>query len=195
MHVIFSRRDAEAFVPDGSDRTYTVAPLTFRERQTFRADMAREGGIYPSREQLLDGLRAAVREMAPANTDDLIAAIDAAEADPKDADAQAKLGIIEAACAEMPAYAGLLAARQRYIGMLPWVAARHALRGWEGPGLPPFRRERGLVPADLLDVLPDAELEAVGWRASDMMQPGADAAGNSGAPSPLPETPAPTTEG
>ena len=195
MTVIFSRRDADAFTPDGSGRTYTIAPLTFRERQAFRADMAREGGIYPSREQLLDGLRAAVHEMAPANADDLLAAIDAAEADPKEAAVQARLGLIEAACAEIPAYAGLLAARQRYIGMLPWVAARHALRGWDGPSLPPFRRERGLVPADLLDVLPDAELEAVGWRASDMMQPGADSLGNSEAPSPLPETPAPMTAG
>jgi hypothetical protein len=27
------------------------------------------------------------------------------------------------------------------------VAARHALRGWEGQDLPPFKRDRGLVPA------------------------------------------------
>lgn len=91
-----------------------------------------------------------------------------------------------------PVYAGLLAARQRYLGTLPWVAARHALRGWEGSGLPPFRRVRGLVPDDLLDALPQEDVEAVGWRASMLMQPGQDAAKNSGAPSPSHESPAPT---
>jgi hypothetical protein len=56
----------------------------------------------------------------------------------------------------------LLAARQRYLGTLPWVAARHALRGWEDDRLPPFRRLRGLVPDDPLDALPQDDVEAVG---------------------------------
>jgi hypothetical protein len=144
---------------------------------------------------MLDALRAAVREASPGNADDLLAVIDASEATPDDADVQVQLGTIEAACATVPVYAGLLAARQRYLGTLPWVAARHALRGWEGDSLPPFRRARGLVPDDLLDALPQEDVEAIGWRASTLMQPGRDAAKNSGAPSPSPETPAPTTAG
>ena len=194
MTVVFSRRDAEWFAPPGAaDRRYLVAPLTYRERQAFRADLAREGGIYPSHAQMLDALRAAVREASPDNADELLAVIDASEATPDDAVMQVQLGTIEAACATVPVYAGLLAARQRYLGTLPWVAARHALRGWEGDGLPPFRRARGLVPDDLLDALPQDDVEAVGWRASTLMQPGRDAEGNSEAPSPSPETPAPTT--
>jgi hypothetical protein len=193
MTVVFSRRDAEWFAPPGTDRRYLVAPLTYRERQAFRADLAREGGIYPSHAQMLDALRAAVREASPGNSNDLLAVIDASEATPDDADVQVQLGTIEAACATVPVYAGLLAARQRYLGTLPWVAARHALRGWEGDGLPAFHRSRGLVPDDLLDALPQDDVEAVGWRASTLMQPGKDAEGNSGAPSPSPETPAPTT--
>lgn len=195
MPPIFSRRDAEAFTPPGSGRTYTIAPLTFRERQAFRADLAREGGIFPARAQLLDALRAAVREMAPANAHELLAAIDAGETTPDDTEAQAKLSVIEAVCTEAPGYAALLAARQRYLGMVPWVAARHALRGWSGDGLPDFRRDRGVVPADLLDVLPDEDIEAVGWRASELMQPGPSAEGNSERPSPSPSIPEPTTEG
>ncbi len=192
MTVVFSRRDAEWFAPPGTNRRYLVAPLTYRERQAFRADLAREGGIYPSHAQMLDALRAAVREASPGNTDDLLAVIDASEATPDDAAVQVQLGTIEAACATVPVYAGLLAARQRYLGTLPWVAARHALLGWEGDGLPPFLRARGLVPDDLLDALPQEDVEAVGWRASTLMQPGQDAEGNSGAPSPSHETPAPT---
>jgi hypothetical protein len=142
---------------------------------------------------MLDALRAAVREASPGNADELLAIIDASEATPDDAEVQVQLGTIEAACATVPVYAGLLAARQRYLGTLPWVAARHALRGWEGDRLPPFRRLRGLVPDDLLDALPQEDVEAVGWRASTLMQPGRDAEGNSEAPSPSPETPAPMT--
>ncbi|MFZ4410577.1 MAG: hypothetical protein ACOYOH_24740 [Paracraurococcus sp.] len=193
MTVVFSRRDADWFAPPSTDRRYLVAPLTYRERQAFRADLAREGGVYPSHAQMLDALRAAVREASPGNADELLAVIDASEATPDDADVQVQLGTIEAACATVPVYAGLLAARQRYLGTLPWVAARHALRGWEGDGLPPFRRARGLVPDGLLDALPQDDIEAVGWRASTLMQPGQDAAKNSGAPSPPPETPAPMT--
>jgi len=194
MTVVFSRRDAEWFAPLGAvGRHYLIAPLTYRERQAFRADLAREGGIYPSHAQMLNALRAAVREASPGNSDELLAVIDASEATPDDAEIQVQLGTIEAACATVPVYAGLLAARQRYLGTLPWVAARHALRGWEGDGLPPFRRLRGLVPDDLLDGLPQDDVEAVGWRASTLMQPGRDAEGNSGAPSPSPEPPAPMT--
>jgi hypothetical protein len=203
MTPIFSHRDAEAFAPAGSPRTYTIAPLTFRERQGFRADLVREAGVFPPRPQLLDALRAALRDMAPGNLPDLLAAVDTASAvpdDPKewtpaDHDAQVRLAAIEAACGEVPAYTSLLAARQLYLGMLPWVAARHTLRGWDGPGLPAFRRERGLVPGDLLDLLPDDELQAVGWRASEMMQPGPSAEGNSVPPSLSPAIPELSTAG
>ncbi len=182
MTVVFSRRDAEWFAPPGTDRRYLVAPLTYRERQAFRADLAREGGIYPSHGQMLDALRAAVREASPDNADELLAVIDTSEATPDDAAVQVQLGTLEAACATVPVYAGLLAARQRYLGTLPWVAARHALRGGEGSGLPPFRRMRSLVPDDLLDALPQDDVEAVGWRASTLMQPGRDAAKTPGRP-------------
>ena len=191
MVPVFTRREAERFAPPGSPRSYLLAPLTFRERQSFRADMAREGGIYPPRAQLLDGLREAVREASPANAEELIGHIDAAEADAdaEDRVVQQRLVTIEAACAGFPVYATLIAARQRYAGMLPWVAARHALRGWEGDGLPPFVRTGGLVPAELLDLLPGDEIEAVGSRAAELMQPDRSAEGNSEPPSSLPVTP------
>jgi len=191
MVPVFTRREAERFAPPGSPRSYLLAPLTFRERQSFRADMARECGIYPPRAQLLDGLREAVREASPANAEELINHIDAAEADAdgEDRSVQQCLATIEAACAGLPVYATLLAARQRYAGMLPWVAARHALRGWESDGLPPFARTGGLVPADLLDLIPSEEIEAVGNRAAELMQPDRSAEGNFAPPSSSPAIP------
>ena len=131
MNVVFSRRDAEWFSPPHApERRYLIAPLTFRERQAFRADLARDGGIYPPQAQMLEALRLAITEAAPGNAEELAAAIARAEAEPDDPEAQAPLAMIEAACAAIPSYAGLLAARQRYIGMLPWVAVRQRLSRW-----------------------------------------------------------------
>ncbi|MBS7810534.1 hypothetical protein [Roseococcus pinisoli] len=119
--------------------------------------------------------------------------IDAAEADITDGEAHAQLGAIEAACAAVPVYSELLSARQRYMGMLPYVAAKHALRGWEGESLPAFAARLGVVPDDLLEVLPPEEVEMVGWRASALMQPGRAALGNSASPSLSSASPAPVT--
>ncbi|MCA3350654.1 MAG: hypothetical protein INF97_08685, partial [Roseomonas sp.] len=133
MNVVFSRRDAEWFSPPHApERRYLIAPLTFRERQAFRADLARDGGIYPPQAQMLEALRLAITEAAPGNAEELAAAIARAEAEPDDPEAQAPLAMIEAACAAIPSYAGLLAARQRYIGMLPWVVRRQHL--WDQIG-------------------------------------------------------------
>jgi hypothetical protein len=62
--------------------------------------------------RMLEALRLAITEAAPGNAEELAAAIARAEAEPDDPEAQAPLAMIEAACAAIPSYAGLLAARQ-----------------------------------------------------------------------------------
>lgn len=188
MMPVFSRRADEVFTPEGAPRSYTLAPLTYMQRQDFRADLARHGGGYPSQAELLAAIRAAIREAA-GNAAELLAVVDAYEATPEDPDCQVRLAAIEAAVATVPVYAELRAARARHLAAIPYIAARHALRDWQGDGLPPFARVRGLVPEALLDVLPEAEMQAVGWRAFALMQPVAADAGNSGPPSPSPSTP------
>ncbi|WP_372918667.1 hypothetical protein [Sandarakinorhabdus sp.] len=186
MDPVFTRMAVERFTPPGCPRAYDLAPLTFRERQAFNADMARDGGMYPSRAQLLDAMRRVVRELAPSNAEPVIDIIDAAEADPdgNDRAVQEQISELEFRIAEQPAYANLVAARVHYAGMLPFIAARHALRGWEGPSLPPFVRIRGLVPDAVLELLPHAELRAIGERAAELMRVGPSAEGNSAPPSP-----------
>lgn len=187
---VFSRRDIVDFQPPGSPRSYRLAPLTFRERQAFRADLQRACGILPSREQLLDTLRRLLREASPGNLAELLSAIDAAEEDTEanDRDAQGRLADIEVAMATQPAYAALLEARQRWRSMMPFVAARHALRGWSGPRLPEWATVGGLIDEALLNDLPDDEITAVGLRAAALMQLAGDAVGNSEPPSPSPAT-------
>ena len=151
---VFSAHDLVAFTPPGSPRTYRLAPLTYRERIAFRAALAREAGMRPSPQDVSNGLRAALREIAPANVDEALGIVDnadaareAVDATPEDttlkarlAEAQARLAVIITACMDVPVYAELRAAGERWTGMAPWVACRHALRGWDGPGLPAFRR-------------------------------------------------------
>lgn len=194
---VFSALNTVDFTPPGSPRTYVLGPMTYRERQAFRADHAREGGVYPSQAQILEALRQAVRNAGPSNADQVLEVIDAAEADPEGENAavQSALAAIEAAMASAPGYAALLAARRLWLGMLPWCAARYSLRGWSGPDLPPFARVRGAVPADLMDQLPEDDVAAIGDRAIVMLRPDRDAVGNSGAGSPSPATPNPTPEG
>ena len=171
----------------------------------MRAEMTRVGGIMPSRGQVREALRRAVRELSPGNAEELLSVIEAGEAAAEEVmaltragetasqdvtDALSRLGQIELAAASHPAYAETLAAQQRWMAMLPFVAARLALRGWEGPELPPFQRVRGMVPEELLEAVPADELEQIGNRAYDLMQVNKVAEGNSASPSSSPETPA-----
>jgi hypothetical protein len=190
MDPVFSAHDLVEFTPPGSSARYMIAPLTFRQRAAMRADLARYGGVYPTNWQMFEALRGAVRQSGAANLPELVAAIDAAEAAPADQDAQRALQAIEAVCATAPGYGDLLAARNQYMGMLPFVAAKHALRGWEGEGLPEFRQERGVVPDALMDQLGD-DLTAVGWRAHELAHVGKSAEGNSVSPSHSSVTPTP----
>lgn len=187
----------ETFSPPGSPRSYTLAPMTYRERTAFRADLAREGGLYPTTEQFFAVLRTAIATAAPDNQAQLLAVLNAAEADPKGEDkaAQAALAVLEVSLSADPGYAALMAARRRWNGMMPFCAARFALRGWSGPGLPAFRREKGIVPDELMDHIPEAEIEPVGNRALALLRPSKAAEGNSAPLSPSPGSQTPSPEG
>jgi hypothetical protein len=190
--VVFSRRPAVEFTPSGSTNTYLIAPLSFRERQAFRGEMLREIGIYPAPALMLAALRESIRGAAPANAADLLAAVDAAEADPNDAEAATKLAAIESAFTGAGPYGEMLATRYAFIGLLPLYALRHGLRDWHGEGLPEFTRTGGLVPLDLLDELPADDVEAAGNFALTLGQPGPSAEKNSVPPSPSPAIPTAT---
>lgn len=189
---VFSARVAEPYRPAGSPRTYMIAPLTYLERQALRAAMARNGATIPDSARMIQAVRTALREVMPPNLAELLRLVDLAEELPDDADAQARLAAVEAAVADVPVYAELRAAHERAMGLWPYLAAQHALRGWEGPQLPPFARHRGLVPDQLLELLPDFELQSIGWHAVSLMRLSGSAEKNSGPPSPSPETPADT---
>lgn len=180
---ILSVRDVEVFTPPGSPRSYTIAPLGVRDRMQARAAVVAEGGIYPTQAQMYEALRNALREAAPDNLDELLGVLDASEAAPEDTDLAQQAAKIETACQAIPSYNALLAQRVRNREAVPFVYFRHAVRGWEGDGLPEFGRRNGLVREDILEAVPEVELMQVGWRAFALASPNLAAAGNSGAPS------------
>lgn len=198
---IASARDLVEFQPPGSPRRYTLAPLTFRERLAYRAAMTREAGEYPSDALMFLAMRGAVRELARlealTNHAELLALIDAVQAaGPEDVDLRAQGAALEMMIGRVPAYNEMIQARQRWMEMVPFVAARHALRGWEGPGLPEFARAGEVVGEALMEALyATGDLQDVGWRAQMLMQPGRAAEGNSASPSPSPATATPAREG
>lgn len=198
---VISPRAVERFQPvlgkdaDGADilstRTYLLAPLSWRERIAYRAELSREAGAWPSDEVALAALREAVRASGASNTAALLEAMDLAAAEPANEAAQVALKAVQAHLASAPAYAALMAQRQQHLEAMPWVAARHCLRGWEGPDLPEFHQLRGLVPFDLLEKIPEADVVALGYRANALTRMDRRAEGNSPSPSPLPVTPEP----
>jgi hypothetical protein len=192
---VFSALDTEAFTPPRSSRTYRLAPLSYRERNRLRRAVRAEAGDPPDRAVMLGVLRQCLEQLQPANLAEALAWVDEAEAAPDDKAAQSRLAVLERAARATPAYADLVEAQLRYHEAQPWITARFALRGWAGEGLPPFRRDGDMVPEDLMEALPAAELEAIAGRAMVLIWLGPSAEGNSAAPSPSPASPAHTTEG
>lgn len=194
---VISALDAETFQPPRSPRSYRIAPLTWRQRGAMMRDIRRAGGPAIDRAVFLDGLRAALRELAPANLAECLATVDAAEADADGADrvVQGQLAVLEYAVANVPAYAAMQDAQQRHAETRRWMTVKRVLRGWDGPGLPAFAAAPDGVPEDLLDAIPAAEFDAIFERAQVLIWLGPSAEGNSVPPSPSAATPTHSPEG
>lgn len=200
---VLSANDLDRFTPahranDPVPPVYLIAPMTWRQRAAWRADLAGAGiARLPTDEDFVRGVRAALEEVAPDNLAECLDAVDAmlgvmaagpmADAPPAaegvepapDPDRDAEIarrtavldayGTVERAMAPHPRVAGMAAERARFNGLAPGLAAAHALRGWEGVPVP-FVRRNGVVPDDALDRLPEDDLRAVGFRALELMR-------------------------
>lgn len=204
--VIYSRKQSEEVVlgEGAAARTYMLAPLTMRDQQEFRADMAQAGAAQPGPWRMRAALREALDDLAPANKADLLATLDEIEAIedlnaklPKEEQHQIPAAlerereVITLACMDVPHYAALRAAEERYWGLMPLVLLRRALRGWSGAGLPPFAQHRGRVPEELIEQLQPLDITTLGFKAYTLTFLPASAGNVSGAPSP---SPAPLTD-
>ncbi len=194
---VLSAKDFDRFTPparadEPAPPVYLIAPMTWRQRATWRAELARGGaGRFASDEQLARAVRDAVEEVAPGNLAECLESVDAmlgllaakpvrddagaeaAGADPEqDARRRAVLDAydaVERAMASHPRVAAMMAERAMFNSIAPVVAAAISLQGWEGVAVP-FERRGGLVPDDVLEALPEADLYAIGNRALQLMR-------------------------
>ena len=182
---------------------YIVAALSMRERAQFRGAVALAGLRYPQDPELLRALRSVVAEIGPDNADalqadiqafeDLLAAPDApvppgdGETDEARAGREADVTRRQAVATAFevlidllrahPAVAHILSLRTVFLETAPLLASAAALRGWERVDVP-FRRVSGVVPDEVLEALPEADVRAIGARAMALFNVSREQAGN-----------------
>lgn len=152
----------------------------------------------PARDEVLDIIANGVRSVLDGSDEDRAAVLDAIEAfraDPADAAAAALVDQAEAALAGWPVW--------REVAMLQALARGHAVTaavqvfcaGWQNvPEAPPFRREAGVVPDELVAALPAEHCRAIFSRVQDLMAPTAAEAKNSGSRPASPSAASPSAE-
>jgi hypothetical protein len=167
--------DVEARCAAGGDAVpvYHVRVPTLRDRAVWRRAVAEAGARLPSQAELLDALRAALREVAPENLEallekvDLFAAMEAGKV-PPDAELARDMAALETQLLAVPRYAVLVGARTFWFEIAPLVAAAHFLAGWENAGVD-YAAERGRVSDELLGALPQGHAAEMGLRAIGLM--------------------------
>lgn len=175
---------------------YILAALSMRERAQYYGAIALAGLRYPQDAELFRVLREAVEEVAPDNADALIADIQAFQdvLDGPDAPAAPADGVEETDAARMdreaeiarrtavskayetlidlmrahPAVAHVVSLRTIFLETAPLLASAAALRGWENV-IVPFRRVAGVVPDEVLELLPEEDVRAIGARAMQLI--------------------------
>jgi hypothetical protein len=169
-----STRDRVPVRPDGEEGpTYWVRPASLFERAAFHRDLASRGVKIHARERLTAALREDLAALAPENLADLLALVDLVAAT-----APGELGEAEAARFDLlcdvcrragSAFAAVEADHVYWAEMVPLLAAKRFLDGWEGDGLPPFARGREGVADDLLERVDPLHLVQAGWKAWSLM--------------------------
>ncbi|MCA6305659.1 MAG: hypothetical protein IM628_12710 [Phenylobacterium sp.] len=169
-----SRHDRVAVRPDGDDGpTYWVRPATLFERAAFHRDLAARGVKIHARERLSAALREDLTALAPENLDDLLTLVDLVSATAPGALDEAEAARFDLVCDVCRRSGGRFAAVEAdhvyWAEMVPLLAAKRFLDGWEGDGLPAFERGRDGVADDLLERLDPLHLVQAGWKAWSLM--------------------------
>lgn len=193
-----STPEVERFTPEGSSVTYLIATPSVMERARFKRDLVASGATYHDDAALLSALREDLRAVQPANLDRLLEMLDQFEAlesksdDPQLVAAVADMERLGRAAAGR--YAGLLGERAFFNDVLPIVAARSFLIGWEGIEKP-FERASGITSDRTLSLIPEAHLQQIGARAFARMVLSGGLEKNSASPSPSRSNPKPSRAG
>ena len=181
-------RNQEGAIPDDAP-VYLIAVPTLRGKAEFNRACVAAGLVTHDRAAIIATLREGVAEQIEADQAgplvDMLDRIEAADADnPADERDLRDFGVLhEDMRRHWPRFAAMVADGVHYQQMAPVIAAQIFLAGWEGIETP-FRRRHGAVEENLLGVLPDEDVIAVGMKALELFAPSEEQAKNSGSRSP-----------
>lgn len=176
---------------------FLIRPGNIIERGELEADLAehRAGRVFDFQltEAFDEGLKALLSDDEDGQAKIREAAV--AEADGQELSAEDRAGLEmarEAIRKAWPAYGTLLAQAARRNELIPTFAFQRFVTGWEGEGLPEFRKgPDGLVDLDLMSTIEPVIVRIVGLRCYQMLY-AADAEKNSERPSQSVESPPPS---
>lgn len=167
-----SRRDREPWHPPTSqDRTYTLAPLTMRERAAVARAVVGAVGTYPTDEEFRETLReAALAALEPEDAAQAVRVLDELAAlevagDQTDDEVSAVLTSLRKQVDRLQGRLSrqdarvreLIAARSGWLDTWIDYTARATIRGWDGLEAPCVRRQ-GLVTTEAMLAVPDDDL-------------------------------------
>ncbi|WP_150002283.1 hypothetical protein [Iodidimonas gelatinilytica] len=150
---------------------YLLKPADVFERALYESDMDRFGCRFHADTEMFEEARAALKasggDVAP-----LFDLVDQVQMNPDslDDDMRRRWERLERSLVEdWPAYREMVAMRSRYVRLMPLCAARRFLKGWEN-GPCEFRMgPDGMVPNEMLNLIPPADLLAIGTELRRMM--------------------------
>lgn len=196
-----SAKDVLRYTPDVTgDRpnppTYLLSVPTKRTRAIYERDCVAEGIVQHSINDQIDAMIADLRELAPEGVDGMIARLEEARdagIGALEVEERQTIDTIGLEVQRFPGrYARIAADRAFYNAWAPYIACRHFLVGWEDLDLP-FVRKGDRVPEDLLDQLPDADVNGAGWHVLMHTYLSAAQRKNSASPSQSLDSPEPST--
>lgn len=181
---------------------YLRGPLGFRGRARLRADLQASGAVFPPQKDFVSTAIRLIRKAGPDNQAELLSPVEAYQdlleletlqpltddaSDEEKAAHQTELDRRRAIIAPyekvldmlrgQPDLDRLFAQQRLFHELAPPMAAAYGLRGWENVKAT-FKRVNGVVPDEVLDELPEADLTAIGNEVLRAMNVSATQRGN-----------------
>lgn len=208
--IVLDPKEPVKLQPRGDDGpTYLLKVPRVVDRATYRREVSAAGGRQWPQLTLIDDVKAVVERLLPgeenaverdarltkldAHADAIKAALEAWQEDHSDENARALVDslqpdervseIVEIVRAHDKAVARKIADNEVYPQIQGLVAARMFLQGWQGGGLPPFKRSPFGIDDALLDQISTGDLVAIGTKINSLLEPAEARLGNSGSES------------
>jgi len=183
MSLPLTKKDLIRFTPERENApTYLIGVPSIAGRAAFNRRLDEEGISFINDSDLLDIVRAGVREVvAESQQEEILALIDEFEST-KTAELAIQVADIEKQLRRVyPPYTEAVAARSYHMTIMPVIAAKCFLRGIEN-GVA-FKAQSGVVTDECLEqIAAEGDLDSIGWKAVGLFSPNESQIKNSDSP-------------